>query len=78
MFYGTCPRGLFHKNIRAVINSSTKKAGVFVKASQKCLTITKALAYYTTEFITAVKRFMVHAPAANVIKLFTAVTYAFL
>ncbi len=39
----------------AVINSVSKKVSVFVKASQKWLTITKALGYYTTEIITAVK-----------------------
>jgi hypothetical protein len=35
---------------------------VYVRASIKSLTITKALAYYATEFITAVKSFMMHAP----------------
>jgi hypothetical protein len=45
----------------AVINSATEKASVFVKASQKLLTIRKALGYYTTEFITAVLSFIVHA-----------------
>ncbi len=36
------------------MNSVTKKASVFVKASQKWLTLTKALGYYTTEFLTAI------------------------
>jgi hypothetical protein len=57
------------KLFKAVVNSVTWKASVFVKASKKCLTIAKALAYCTTEFIMAVKSFIVQAPGANVIKL---------
>ncbi len=45
-----------------VINSVTKKASVFVKASQKWLTVTKAVGYYTKKIITAVKRFLIQAP----------------
>ncbi len=35
---------------------------MFLKASRKWLTITKALAFYTTEFITIVKSFVTQAP----------------
>ncbi len=52
------------KLIMAVINSATQKASVFVKASKKLLTISKALAYYTMELIMAIKSFMMHAPGA--------------
>jgi hypothetical protein len=34
---------------------------VFVKANKKCLTITKTLGYYTTEFITSIKSFLILA-----------------
>ncbi len=37
------------------INSETNKATVFVKAGEKWLTITKTLAYYATEYFTALK-----------------------
>ncbi len=50
------------KLITAVINSVTQKAGVFVKPSKKWLTKAKALAYCTTELITAAKSFMIQAP----------------
>jgi hypothetical protein len=55
---GNCNIKLF----TAVINSVTKKASVFVKVIKKWLIVTKALAYYTKEFITAVKSFMTQAP----------------
>jgi hypothetical protein len=42
------------KLFTTIMNSITKKASVFVKASQKLLTKTKALGYYTTEFLTAI------------------------
>jgi hypothetical protein len=45
--------GLYHKTLYNH-NEFLKKASVFVKASQKYLTITKAPGYYTTEFLTAV------------------------
>ncbi len=48
------------KLFMAVINSTTKKASVFVKAIRKRLTNT--LAYYTTQFITAMKSFLIQAP----------------
>jgi hypothetical protein len=51
------------KLITAVINSVKQKATAFVKASKKLLTIVKALAYCTTELITAVKSFMIQAPS---------------
>jgi len=35
---------------------------VFVQASKKGLTITKTLAYYATEVIMSVKKFMIQAP----------------
>jgi hypothetical protein len=53
--------GLYHKTFTAVINSVTWKASVFVKASKKWLTIVKALYYFTTGLITAVKSFMIQA-----------------
>ena len=37
--------------------------------------VANTLAYYDTATITAVKSFIVQAPGANVIKLFTAVIY---
>ncbi len=39
------------------------KAGVFVKASKKWLTVAKALADCTTELIMTIKSFMIQAPA---------------
>ncbi len=50
---------------------------MFVKGNKKLMTITKTLTYYITEFITAIKRFMIQTPGANVIKLFTAGIYEF-
>jgi hypothetical protein len=64
------------KKITAVINSITKKASTSVKVSKKCLTITKALAYYTTELITTIKCYILQTPGACTIKLFTAVIVA--
>ncbi len=43
-------------------NSVRKKVSVFVIANKKWLTTTNALGYYTTEFITALKGFMIKAP----------------
>ncbi len=37
----------------------------------KPLKITKTLAYYGTQFITAIKSFMIHAHGVNVIQLFS-------
>ena len=48
----------------AVINSVTLKPNVFVKGNKKWLTISKALGYFITELITAVKSFMIQAPGA--------------
>jgi hypothetical protein len=42
-----------------VINSVTWKASVFEKARKNWLITAKALAYCSTEFITAVKSFMI-------------------
>jgi len=53
LFYENNPLGLYHKFFMIVIISVTWKASVFVKASIKGLTVINALAYYTTEFITA-------------------------
>ncbi len=39
--------------------------------------VADTLAYYETELITAVKKFMVQAPRANPIILFMAVIYGF-
>ncbi len=50
------------KLIMAIVNSVTYKASVFVKASKKRLPVAKALAYCTTEVITAVKSFMIQGP----------------
>ncbi len=50
------------KLLTVVINSVTKKASVFVKSGQKKLEKTKALGYYTTEFITAIKMFIIEVP----------------
>jgi hypothetical protein len=47
-----------------VINLIAKKASVIVEDSQKRLSITKALGYYTSEFIKDVKSFMIQAPVA--------------
>ncbi len=58
----TWPGACFIKLITAVINSITQKASVFVRASKKWLAIAKALAYCTTESITAVKSFMIQDP----------------
>ncbi len=52
-FYENNPLGLYHKFFMIVIISVTWKASVFVKVSIKGLTVINALAYYTTEFITA-------------------------
>ncbi len=46
------------KPFMTVIKFVTQCASKFVKPSKQCLTTTKALAYYTTEFIMAVRRFM--------------------
>jgi hypothetical protein len=45
------------------------KAGGFVKNNQKGLTIAKTLGYYTMEFISAAKRFMIQAPGVDAIKV---------
>ncbi len=55
------PRACVIKLFVTVINSVTQKAGVFVKDRKKRTTITKALAFYTREFITTVKSFMIQA-----------------
>jgi hypothetical protein len=47
-----------------VINLIAKKASVIVEDSQKRLSITKALGYYTSEFIKDVKSFMIQVPVA--------------
>jgi hypothetical protein len=41
------------------------------------MTLANTLDYYDAATITTVKRFMVKAPVADVIKLFTAVSYDF-
>jgi hypothetical protein len=58
MFHMKSSGGCMFKHFIAIINSVTMKASVFVKTNEKCLTITKALAYYTMELITVVKCFM--------------------
>ncbi len=45
-----------------VFNSLTQKVIVFVKAGKKWLTLTKVLAYYTMDFITTTKRFLIQTP----------------
>ncbi len=55
-------RNLHHKLFTAVINFVTRKARLFFKTNKNDLTITKALAYSTTEFITAVKSFRYRTP----------------
>jgi hypothetical protein len=65
------PGACIIKHITAVINSVTLKASVYVKASKKCLTIAKALAYCTTELITPVKSFMIQAPEVVEVCVFT-------
>ncbi len=45
------------------------------KLGWKCLPGTNALAYY--EYLTAVISFMIQAKGANVVKLFTSVSYDF-
>jgi hypothetical protein len=45
--------------------------------SYPCPQIINTLAYYTKEFSTVVKSFMIQAPEANPIKLFTTVIYRF-
>ncbi len=52
---------VINKLTMAIINSVTQEANKFVKPSKKWLTIAKALAYCTTELITAVKSFMIQA-----------------
>ncbi len=58
----TTPGACIIKLITAIINYVTQKASVFVKTSKKWRTIENALAYCTTELITAVKSFMIHSP----------------
>ncbi len=41
---------------------------MFVKVNEKLLTITKTLTYYITEFITAVKSFIIKASGVHVVK----------
>ena len=50
----------------AKINFVTKKTIVFIKAGQKWLTITKALGYYTKEFIMAIKSFIIGVNPADI------------
>jgi hypothetical protein len=45
-----------------VFNSLTQKVIVFVKAGKKWLTLTNVLAYFTMDFITTVKRFLIQTP----------------
>jgi hypothetical protein len=45
--------------------------------SYPCPQIINTLAYYRKEFNTVVKSFMIQAPEANPIKLFTTVIYRF-
>jgi hypothetical protein len=68
-FITLAPGACIKKHFTGIINSVIQKASVFVKASKNRLLITKALAYYITEFITAVKYFMIEAPVACIIKL---------
>ena len=73
-FYSTglAPVGLCHKTFTAVINCVTQKGCVFVKAIKSDSTKTKALAYHTTEFIKAVKSFVVQATWGQCCKTFYA------
>jgi hypothetical protein len=53
------------------INSLMQKVSVFVKVNKKLLAITKTLAQYITEFIMAVKGFMMQGLSVIVIKHFS-------
>jgi hypothetical protein len=49
-----------------------------IRPEQKRLTVTNALAYFVTEFITAVKSLMIQPPGAFTIKFYTAVIFTVL
>jgi hypothetical protein len=61
MFSEYHPRAFVIKLFVAVINSVTQKLVCSLKPVKKRTTITKALAFYTREFITTVKSFMIQA-----------------
>ena len=67
--------GCIIKLFTAIVNSITLKASLFVKASKEWLIMAKALAYCTTKYITAVKRFMIQAPDDDILKLFTTLIF---
>ncbi len=48
---------------------------MFVLAGKKGLTITRTLAYYAIEFITAVKSFIMYAPGVSAIKISTTMIF---
>jgi hypothetical protein len=75
MFSENHPRACVIKLFVTLINSVTQKAGVFVKASKKRTTITKALAFYRREFITTVKSFMIQAHMDIRLKTFFGCSY---
>ncbi len=75
MFSEYHPRAFIIKLFVAVINYVTQKAGLFVKASKKQTTITKALAFYSREFITTVKKFMIQAHMSLNFKTFYCCNY---
>ncbi len=70
-------RGCIIKLFTAIINSAVQKASAFAIGSHLLLALTNTLAFYVTELITAVIIFMIQAPGANPIKLFTAEIYGF-
>ncbi len=55
-------QSLGHKKFTAVINYVMQKTRVFNKPCKKVTEKTKTLAYYTTEFMMAVKSFMIQPP----------------
>ncbi len=66
------------KHFTVVINFVVAQASAFAVVSHSLLALTNTLAFYITELITAVISFMIQAPGANVIKLFTVISYVFL
>ncbi len=64
------PGACIIKLFTAVINALMYKAMVFVfiKAIKKLMTITKTLAQYITDFLMAVKSFMIQAQGVKVTK----------